>query len=290
MRFLLIFAIFFAAPIHAQVSQNILLTDDAFIGKEPGPDGLWNTSDDTAVAAHNTIGAASGFANSDGTFGFWQGTIESQLILPDFEIVSLNYTGESSCTVCLGTNFALSATLANDGPFFGTITGPNSLITSVRTNVTSISGTELIETKTAGHPNDIGAGLFIFNGQDPEVIFAGNQDVIDHFSFILPIVNGLGIDWVTITTDRQTVDFIGGPRDSVTGIQSYTVVQLAPVPVPASLPLFICGLLLISRKVKSLPLKAIQPNPQSNAVAPTHGVGHLALFAGRFDSLHRGKH
>lgn len=250
----LILACLLAIPVlsHAQAIQNILLTDDSFIGKEPGPDGLWNTADDKALPGQNTIGAASGFSNSDGTFGFWQGTLESEIVSGlDFQLLTLDWTGESSCTACLGSIAPISASLASGGPYGGSITSGNSYINSLRTDVTSFVGTELVESSTIGFPTDIGGGIFIFNGQDPNVVFLGNQDAIDHFSFLIPIVNSLGVDWVGIFTERQNLDFIGGPRDLVTGIQSYTVVQLAPVPLPASLPLLAGALLLLWRKVKN---------------------------------------
>ena len=247
-RLLITFALFFlSGPVFAQALQNILITDDSFIGKSPGPDGLWGTGDDFDAPARNSFGGASEFSFSDGSYGYWQGTLVSETdpMTGQFSFLDMDWTGEVDCILCGGPS-AISGALA-PGMWGGAITSGTGFIAQSEVAVTSFLGTETIRAETQGYPNDNGSSLFLFNGADPAAVFPGNQDLIDHFNILIDIVDATGDDWVFISTDRQDLEILDGVRATLTGTQSWSGYQLAPIPVPAALPMLAGALLILGR-------------------------------------------
>lgn len=236
-NFLLVLLLFATpASVCASTQEFFYLSHSSLIGLSPGPDGLWNTSDDFTAAGINTIGGSIAATWPDSSFAFAGGNYFATPTGPNsYEVDSINLNGESSCTnpATCAFNFTFInepyvGFLAPGIPFTGSFGPGNTFQQSGQSQGTLVNfgGGETFQYS--------GSGFYLNRGEDPAVIFAGNQDLIDHFTFVIVL---LPANWSFVATDLGELTVLDGVRTGLVGFQTATAYQVVPIP-PASVLLF----------------------------------------------------
>lgn len=118
------------------------------------------------------------------------------------------------------------------------------------------------DTSLAFHATN--AALYVKPGQDPGVLFAGNQPAIDAFNFTINLLDAdpATQGWTFLALESGAFEVVdpltGGPLAGLEGVGGFSSqayysldVGAAPVPVPAGLPLLLSGLAAIGTTVRA---------------------------------------
>ena len=223
------------------------LESNSLSGVLNGPDLLWNTADDFTVI---NPGGFTGFNPQGGATNFlFDGIALFGSVTGSFETSGNVQTGVNTIT-------SLNAdVLSNDFSVFPPIIGIS------LTETLSATGSSTItigagNTATSSMVVDITDGIayndsftlngsynYLNNGEDHNVIFAGNAEAISQFDYLLPF---LPSDWDQFFIGSESFAFLSGPTGNQAGI-FYTTA----VPVPPAVWLFgsaLIGLLGVSRR------------------------------------------
>jgi hypothetical protein len=221
-----------ATPALAVEIEYTFLTHPSLIGKSPGNDGLWGTTDDMDVPGFNTKGAATADLNADGSFAYLGGgtTFDLDTTTGAYNFVSVTALSEFTVPGVF-TNFNATGTLSPTGVNKGTVNFLSQTFAhKYDTSFPAFSA--IVRTSSVG--------TFVSNGQNPADVIS-DAGLLAHVSFLIPL---LPTNWQFLLVSLDTYDVLDSATLAlrISGVGSSADFSVAPVPLPAALPLFTLAL------------------------------------------------
>ena len=202
----------------------------SLVGKSPGVDGLWGSTDDFSVFGLNSLGDASTFLDSKGNFGFFGGTFK------------LNAGGAVSYGVNSLSLYSGNGEVSSffNSPYTQAIDSSVTNTVNIGTDNTATGSFGVVQMDSFGGAKTsvVGSYTYLQPGQNPSVIFSGQTDLINHYKFLLTLVPS---DWTVLGTGFDSFEYTAGVNLGATGVSSVSWFSndpdaaLAPVPVPPAL-------------------------------------------------------
>lgn len=235
---LLVLGLCSAAPQADTIPVTWTLLSDAnpgapFAGRWAGPDLLWGTGDEADAPGRNAAGHASTFRDDSGAFeGYEGGSFSTALdtLTFDYTFTSSDILTEFSCAVCQPPLFDVQSTSMLSTTSGGTNGG--GLLPDGRFSVSFDVVNDFGDTFRA-------TGTTVLFGNGGPTAATVDAAVLAHFATVSP---WLPANWASALVMQLDFEVIDGPNLGFAGTQVLTAYDVAPVPVPAALPLIASAL------------------------------------------------
>lgn len=235
----------------AQIQQHWTLlqtaaVDSPFVGRSPGADLHWGTSDDVALPGRNADGYASYGTLAGGALFFYFGgsfTTTVDNVTGNVNFDSYEAANEVSCPLCAPAFFDLPGTVVLS-------TGGGAVNSGVVAGFEFAGSYDVVASDGSVY-RQVANGVVLPRGFLPEDV-TDDPLLIAHFYAILP---ALPDNWSLVAVESAELNVIAGPNLGLAGVHSATYYQVVPIPPAAAI---MAVPLIIAMRYRRTPLRLRQ--------------------------------